>query len=166
MRPARTPGFLRQSFSPGSDHPAGEEARLPGWLWPPHRPWPSRSGLAILSCPAPSAAQRPGYGHGPVGWPINEAGRMRLWQEAWKKWPCSEGEQRRFINSTSSLLPTRRVCYWRVDSLRARGQTGQGSAERGRGADAGGCSLGLDKENQHQTVESWGREGDVFGFAE
>lgn len=54
-------------------------------------------------CQAPSVAQRPSYCHGPVGRPINEAQRMWLWQVARKKWPCSEGEQRRIINSTSSL---------------------------------------------------------------
>lgn len=35
--------------------------------------------------------------------PIYGAWGMWLWQVAWKKWPCSEGEQRGIINSTASL---------------------------------------------------------------
>lgn len=32
-----------------------------------------------------------------------EPGECGLWQAAWKKWPCSEGQLRRIINSTASL---------------------------------------------------------------
>lgn len=60
-----------------------------------------------LPFPTDQAASVPSEGRlwpqGPGGGPYMEPGECGLWQAPWKKWPCSEGQLRRIINSTASL---------------------------------------------------------------
>lgn len=61
-------------------------------------------GLPFLTGQAASVPSEESlWPQGPVGGPYMEPGECGLWQAAWKKWPCSEGQLRRIINSTACL---------------------------------------------------------------
>lgn len=86
-----------------------------------------------------------------------EPGECGLWQAAWKKWPCSEGQLRRIINSTASLPFQLARLSPRVHGLSWRGPDttrGQGVGRRGRGqvTQKFSCCLETDTENCHQTT--------------